>query len=34
MRVKSLVSLEKHFSLVTEQDEKYGHRLSPRSNFF
>lgn len=34
MRATGLVNLEKLLSLVTEQDKKYGYRISPRSNFF
>ena len=34
LHASSLVSLNKLLSLVTEQDKKYGYRLSPRSNFF
>lgn len=34
MRAKGLVNLKKLLSLVTEQDKKYGYRLSPRTNFF
>lgn len=34
MRATGLGNLEKPLSLVTEQDKKYGYRLSPRSNFF
>lgn len=34
MRVHALASLEKLLELVTEQDKKYGYRLSSRTNFF
>ena len=34
IRATGLVSLERLLSLVTEQDKKYGYKLSPQSNFF
>lgn len=34
IRVQALIDLERLLEHVTEQDKKYGYRLSPRTNFF
>ena len=34
LRMRALKNLERLLDLVTEQEKKYGHRLSPQSNFY